>query len=611
MADAPLLQLSGIALTHGGAPLLRDVSLAVRPGERIALVGRNGSGKSTLMRIMAGRVEADAGVRSAAAGARIGLMEQDPDMSGFASLGDFAAAGLAAGQAHRVEIAAQGLKFDPSQAPDAASGGERRRAALARILAEDPDLMLLDEPTNHIDVEAIAWLEGRLRGLRGGCVIVSHDRALLAAATGATLWVDRGEVRRLDRGFAHFEDWRDEVWAKEDRENRRLDRRVAAESRWAAEGISGRRRRNQGRLRELRAMKAAQTARIGRAGTAAMALESGPRSGRKAVEARGLRKRLGGREMAGGFDFRIMRGDRIAIVGPNGAGKTTLLRLLMKEIAPDEGSVKHGSGLAPAVFDQSREALDPALSLWENLTGDAGLRVRGRSDQIMVRGAPRHVVGYLKDFLFDERRARAPAGSLSGGEQARLLLARIMARESNFLALDEPTNDLDVESLDLLQELLGDYDGTVILVSHDRDFVDRVAARTVFMDGAGDLSVHVGGWSDALAQRAAGDAAPLAAPAGAAKPAASAKRSARAGGGAKPKRAGLTFTQRHRLGQMPQIAGRLEGRIGELEEVLSDPGLYARDEGRFREASQELARLRGELGAIETEWMELMERDEG
>ncbi|MCB2110364.1 MAG: ATP-binding cassette domain-containing protein [Defluviimonas sp.] len=603
MARAPLLQLSGLSLTFGGNPLLDAVDLTVQAGDRLALVGRNGSGKSTLMKVMAGLVEPDAGSRVVPPGVSVGYLEQDPSFAGFATLGDFAAAGLAEGEGFRVDVAAEGLKFDPATPVAAASGGERRRAALARLLAEAPELMLLDEPTNHLDIEAIGWLEARLVETRAAFVVISHDRAFLRALSRATLWIDRGALRRNERGFEAFEDWRETVWAEEDLARHKLDRRIRAEARWAVEGISARRKRNQGRVRALAAMRAERAAQIRRQGSAGMALESGPVSGRLVIEAKGISKAYGEKLILRPFDLTVLRGDRVAFVGPNGVGKTTLLKILTGEIAPDTGRLRQGTKLEIAVFDQARATLDPAMSLWDGLVSDPGMAVSGRSDQVMVRGTPKHVVAYLKDFLFDEAQARAPIGSLSGGERARLLLARIMARQSNLLVLDEPTNDLDVETLDLLQDVLADYDGTVLLVSHDRDFIDRVATTTVALEGAGRAVVYAGGWSDYRAQR------PEAVPE-AAKPAPKAVAS---GPAPKPKTVsqGLSFTERHRLDALPGVIARLEAEIGKLAEFLADPELFRAAPEKFRKASEGLADRQAALHAAEEEWLALAERADG
>ncbi|RBI77202.1 ABC transporter ATP-binding protein [Roseovarius sp. TE539] len=608
MAQAPLLQLTDISLTFGGGPILSDLSLVVHPGDRAALVGRNGSGKSTLMRIMAGLVEPDTGSRTLSPGTSVGYMEQDPEMAGFSTLGDFAAAALEPGEMYRVEMAAEGLKFDPAQAVDTASGGERRRAALARLMAEAPELMLLDEPTNHLDITAITWLEQELKQTRSAFVLISHDRAFLRELTRATLWIDRGIMRRQEKGFEHFEEWRDKIWDEEDQSRHKLDRKIKAEARWAVEGISARRKRNQGRVRALQALRAERASQIRRQGTAAMALEAGPKSGKKVIEARGISKSYGGKLILRDFSVKIQKGDRVAFVGPNGVGKTTLLKILLGEVTPDSGEVIRGTNLIPAVFDQARSKLEPEKSLWENLSGDAEIGVSGRADQVMVRGQPRHVVGYLKDFLFDERQARAPVKSLSGGEKARLLLARIMARESNLLVLDEPTNDLDIETLDLLQELLDDYDGTTLLVSHDRDFLDRVASVTIAMEGDGHAIAYAGGWSDYRAQRGEeGAGAPASKDR---KPARTRTKKENAKQGGKPGKSGLTFTERHRLENLPAEIDQLEAEIAKLEELLSDPELFNREPVKFRKATDALKARQTALNSAEDEWLTLAEKAE-
>ncbi|RNF33146.1 ABC-F family ATP-binding cassette domain-containing protein [Paracoccus methylarcula] len=604
MARAPLLQLTDISLTFGGDPVFEDLSLTVQQGDRVALVGRNGSGKSTLMKVMAGLVEPDRGEVVLNAGSHAGYMEQDPDLSGFATLGDFARAGLPEGEGYRVEMAAEGLKFDPDRQVATASGGERRRAALARLLAQAPELMLLDEPTNHLDVEAIGWLEDHLSQTRAAYVIISHDRAFLRRLTRATLWIDRGEVRRRERGFEGFEDWREEIWAAEDDARHKLDRKIKAEARWAVEGISARRKRNQGRVRALQAMRAERASQIRRQGAAAMALDTGPQSGKRVIEAQGISKAFGDRVILKPFDLRVQRGDRVAFVGPNGAGKTTLIRMLTGEIAPDQGEVKLGTNLEIAVFDQARAALDPDQSLWDSLTGDPDMRVSGRADQVMVRGQPKHVVGYLKDFLFDEAQARAPVRSLSGGEKARLLLARLMAKPSNLLVLDEPTNDLDVETLDLLQDILGEYDGTVLLVSHDRDFIDRVADTTVAMEGDGRAVTYAGGWTDYRAQRGEDQPAAPGEPRKLAQPSPLP---------VKPRLAknGLSFTEKHRLEELPAIIQRLEAEIAKLSEFLSDPELYRTAPAKFRKATDALGERQAMLDKAEEEWLLLEEKASG
>ncbi|MGG7567939.1 ABC-F family ATP-binding cassette domain-containing protein [Rhodovulum sp. DZ06] len=609
MAEPPLLTLTDITLGWGGAPLFKDLSLVIQPGDRICLVGRNGSGKSTLMKVMAGDVEPDSGERFVRPGASVGRLPQDPDLSGFETLGDYAAAGLPPEERWRAESAMDALGVRQDAHPDSASGGERRRAALARIVAEGPDVMLLDEPTNHLDIDAIAWAEEHLAQTRAAFVLISHDRAFLRRLTRQTLWLDRGEARRVERGFDGFEEWRDKHWEEEDAQRHKLDRLIKAEARWAVEGISARRKRNMGRVRRLQEMKSERAGQIRRQGAAAMELSAGPKSGKLVVEAKGISKAFGDRVIVKDFSIRVMRGDRVAFVGPNGAGKTTLLRMLTGDVAPDAGEIRLGTNLVPAVFDQARAQFDEEASLWESLTHDPQLGVSGNSDQVMVRGTPRHVVGYLKDFLFDERQARGPVKALSGGERARLQLAKIMARESNLLILDEPTNDLDVETLDLLQELVADFDGTVLLVSHDRDFLDRTAATTIAMEPGGRATVYAGGWTDHLAQKklAGGDvgasgAAQAKKPKGAKKPGAKPEPAPAPAPEAAPR---FTGSQARRLEELPAVMERLEAEIAKLEEFLSQPDLYDTAPVKFAKATEGLTERQAALAAAEEEWLEL------
>ncbi|MEL6599413.1 MAG: ATP-binding cassette domain-containing protein [Pseudomonadota bacterium] len=598
MAAPPLLTLSDISLTFGGDPLFAGVELAVHPGERICLVGRNGSGKSTLMKIMAGLVDHDQGTRFVRPGTSVVYMEQDPDLSGFDTLGAYATSGVAPAEAYKVDIVMEGLKLNAGAHPADASGGERRRAALARTLAMAPDVMLLDEPTNHLDIEAIAWLEDHLSQTKTAFVLISHDRAFLRSLTRTTLWVDRGIVRRQDRGFDAFEDWRDKTFEDEDLQRHKLNRLIKEEARWAVEGISGRRKRNQGRLRRLHDMKAERAAQITRAGPAAMAFDSGPKSGRLVVEADTIAKRFEGPAIVRDFSIRVMRGERLALVGPNGAGKTTLLNLLTGSLDPDSGRIRRGANLVPAIFDQNRAALNPDQSLWDSLTEDKDLGISGKNDQIMVRGRPKHVVGYLKEFLFDDRQARGPVRALSGGEKARLLLARLMAKESNLLILDEPTNDLDIETLDLLQELVAEFDGTVILVSHDRDFIDRVATTTVLAEGDGRWTVYAGGWTDMQAQRGgAGGTSPSQRGASKAKPT---PKSAKAPKPTEPAKANPV-----KLAALEADMERLSMEIGKLEAFLADPDLYTTAPDKFAKATEALAERQDRLATVEEEWLDL------
>ncbi|MDA9953798.1 ABC-F family ATP-binding cassette domain-containing protein [Planktomarina sp.] len=597
MARAPLIQLSDISLTFGGNPVFSDLGFVVQTGDRLSLVGRNGSGKSTLMKVMAGLVEADKGYRVIPPGVSVGYMEQDPDFSTYETLGDFALSGLDMSEQYKVEIAAEGLKFDPDRPVKTASGGERRRAALAKLMAESPELMLLDEPTNHLDIEAISWLEDTLRESRNSFVVISHDRAFLTALTRATLWIDRGAVRRLEQGFGSFEAWRDKTWEEEDDQRHKLNRKIKAEARWAVEGISARRKRNQGRVRALGELRAERASQINRQSTAAMAFDSGQKSGAKVIEAKNLDLAFGSLEILKDFSLTVQRKDRVAIVGPNGVGKTTLIKTLLGEQAPDSGTVKLGTNLQIAVFDQGRTKLDPNLSLWEALTSDPSMAVSGSSDQIMVRGTPKHVVGYLKEFLFADEQMRAPVRSLSGGEKARLLLARLMAQESNLLILDEPTNDLDIETLDLLQDVLGEYDGTVLIVSHDRDFLDRVATTTIALEKGGRATVYAGGWSDYQAQKPRADQSLTAKQSAKKKTVKTTENTT-----VKP---AISFTEKHRLEALPDEIQRIEAEIFKLETFLVQPNMYIDHPAKFQKATDLLLERQAALADSEAEWIEL------
>ncbi|MGB0504730.1 MAG: ABC-F family ATP-binding cassette domain-containing protein [Pikeienuella sp.] len=604
MAQPPILTLDDIALGWGGASLFSGLSLSINAGDRLCLVGRNGAGKSTLLKIISGMMEPDSGTRFVQPGARIAYLPQEPVFSGFDTLFAYAAADLDPAEHYKAEMAMEGLEVKGDLDPAAASGGERRRAALARVLAAAPDLMLLDEPTNHLDIAAIEWLEQTLAGTKTAFVLISHDRRFLTRLTRATIWIDRGAAKRAPRGFGEFEDWRDKLMEEERAERHKLDRLIKAEARWAVEGISARRKRNMGRVRRLADLRQTRKDQIAETGRAAMALSSGSSSGKLVIEAKGVSKTFGDRTVIEPFSTRIGRGDRIALVGPNGAGKTTLLNILTGSLAPDEGTVRLGSKLEVARFDQNRSVLDPDVSLWETLTEDKMTRVSGGNDQVMVRGRPQHVVGYLKSFLFDEGQARGPVRALSGGEKARLLLAGIMARESNLLVLDEPTNDLDIETLDLLQELLADYDGTVLLVSHDRDFLDRVATSVIAMEGDGSAVEYAGGWTDYQTQRQlAGATAEIG-------------KSTRSGESKQPAKADkdqpaakaktkMSYAQTRRLDLLPGEMDKLSAEISKLEEFLADPELFTKSPGKFAKASEALDERKTALDNAEEEWLEL------
>ncbi|MCB2102747.1 MAG: ATP-binding cassette domain-containing protein [Rhodobacterales bacterium] len=592
----PILTLRGVALGYGGNPLFADLELNLARGERVCLVGRNGSGKSTLMKVLAGLVEPDAGEVFVQPGAAVAYLPQEPALPAGTAVADWVAQGLPAGDAdahHRVERLLATLGVASGADCATLSGGEGRRAALARVLAAEPDVLLLDEPTNHLDLPTIALLEETLTAFRGTVVAVSHDRRFLSRLTRATLWLDRGRVRRLDAGFDQFEAWAVEQMEIEARERAKLDKLIAEETRWSHEGITARRTRNMGRMRRLDELRAERAAWTGPAGRARMEAESGRASGRLGIEAEAITKSFGGHPVIAGFSTRILRGDRIGVIGPNGAGKSTLLRLLTGDLDPDAGTVRRGTNLDVTYLDQRRATLDPDKSVWETLCDMGG-------DQVNVRGRPRHVVGYLRDFLFEERQARSPVGALSGGERNRLLLAKALARPANLLVLDEPTNDLDMDTLDLLQEVLADYDGTLILVSHDRDFLDRTVTATIALEGDGTAREYPGGYADYERQRRA-EAAPAAK--------AEKKAKAPAPSAAKPKAAAkpgkLSYKQQRALEMLPDEIAALEDEIAALETTLADPGLFTRDPAAFQAATDRLTAAQADQEAKEHEWLEL------
>ena len=599
--SAPLIQLSEVSLGFGKHDIFKNIDLVLNKGARACLVGRNGSGKSTLLKLIAGKIAPDAGHVAVQKGIQISLMEQDPDLSSFPTLGDFAASKLSSNEIYKIEAISNGLKLNLRQEVKFASGGEIRRAALAKIIAETPDLMLLDEPTNHLDIESIQWLEDLLRNLKCGIVTISHDRAFLRAVSKTTLWLDRGILRRNEKNFADFEDWRDKTWAEEDTRNHKLKRRIKEESVWAVEGISARRKRNQGRLKALKELKLENDLQIKRQETAKMSFQSGEISGRKVLEAKSISKKIDGKPICGKFSVTISRGERIALVGANGVGKTTLLNILFRDLTPDEGTIKRGTNLSIANFDQDKGSLSMDASLQENLAGDPEIALPGRADQILVKGIPRHVAGYLKEFLFDPSTLRAPVRSLSGGEKSRLILAKLMAKKSNLLLLDEPTNDLDIETLDLLQEILCDYDGTIILISHDRDFVEQVATRVLFFEGNGNIIDFTGGYRSYLNNRSVDKSRKN-------TDRKSVKSKTMMDLRAKKKNVNLSFTDHHRLREIPREVERLELEIKKLEDFLSIDDLYLSDQKKFNKASTALAERKLKLDEIMEEWLLLEDK---
>ncbi|MBW8783514.1 MAG: ATP-binding cassette domain-containing protein [Novosphingobium sp.] len=596
MAAAPILSWEGLGLIQGTGWLFRDLDLFIGPKDRLALIGRNGAGKTTLLRLIASEIEADAGKRSIQPGTRIVRLEQDPFFTGYPTLMDFALHGPDAPARHQVEAIAGQLGIDLARPAESASGGERRRAALARALASEPDLLLLDEPTNHLDLAAIEWLEGWLGRYGGAFIAISHDRTFLTRLTRATLWLDRGALRRKEIGFGGYEAWMEQVYAEEARAADRLDARLKLEAHWLERGVTARRKRNQGRLEKLYEMRAQRAAMLDPQGTAKLKLAVDESKTKAVIVAEGVSKRFESRTIIKDFTLRIQRGDRIGIVGANGTGKTTLLRLLTGELAPDAGKVTLARTLRGVMIDQQRSLLAPDKQV-RDVLAEGG-------DWVDVRGVKKHVQGYLKDFLFDPGLVDAKVGTLSGGERSRLLLAREFARFSNLLVLDEPTNDLDLETLDLLQEVIADYDGTVLIVSHDRDFLDRTVTVTLGLDGSGTVDIVAGGYADWEAKRSR-----RAAPARAAKAApATAVTQAAA---PSPRKGKLSYKDQRDYDLLPARIAELEAAIARDEAALHDATLYARDPARFAALTEAVEMAREEVLTAEERWLALAEMVEG
>ena len=602
MVNGPQISLKNIFLSFGEKQIFEGLNLLVQPRDRIALVGRNGSGKSTLLKVLQGLVIQDEGERILSKGLSVGYMEQDPNLSEFVTLKDYVCSGVLVSDYHEGEKVAQNLGVDLDMPVNVSSGGERRRAALTKLIAENHDIMLLDEPTNHLDVEAIEWLEAELKDLSKSFIVISHDRKFLSNLTNDTIWVDRGKARRCSIGFGGFEAWRDKIWHEEDEKIHKLNRKIRSESRWAVEGISARRKRNQGRLRNLEKLRAERQSYISRTGLAKMKLESRTKSGQLVLKADKVSKSFGEKCIIRNFSIQIRKGDRIGIVGPNGIGKSTLLKILLGEVIPDLGTAKLGSNLIVAKFDQMREQLNLENSLWQNLTDDPTMKASGKAGQIMVRGKSKHVAGYLKEFLFSESQLRSPVKSLSGGEKARLLLAKLMARESNLLILDEPTNDLDLETLDLLQEVIAEYEGTVLLISHDRDFLNRTVDTSIILTGQGEFVKIAGSWEDYNNLKAKNETQNkgeyLDKKKNVSKPP---KREM-------PSKAEFSFVDKHRLDEIPNLIDRLEYEIKQLETFLSDSNLYLEHPNKFEKASAALIERQAEMKKLEDEWFKLEEK---
>ena len=592
MAPPPLLALREGFVTFGGRPLFTGVTLQVGRGEKCCLVGRNGSGKSTLLKVIAGQQALDSGERFVQPGIRVAYLHQDPEITA-ATVGDWVAEGLPEDerdQRYRVDTILEALKVDGSRSPANLSGGEGRRAALARALVGEPDALLLDEPTNHLDLPSILWLERELAAYKGALVVISHDRAFLTGVSRQTLWLDRGIVRRSEQGFADFERWQEDTIAAEEAELARMDKRLEAETHWLHRGVTARRKRNMGRLHALMDLRKNRAEHIKVQGSVKLDSQVGDVSGKLVIEAENITKMFGERVIAKNFSCRVMRGDRVGLLGPNGAGKTTLLKMLTGEIEPDEGRVRLGTNLSTAYFDQRRTQLNPEATIWQTLTDGSG-------DTVDVRGTPRHVMGYIRDFLFEDRQAHSPVKSLSGGERNRLLLAK----PSNLLILDEPTNDLDMDTLDLLEEMLAEYEGTLLVVSHDRDFLDRLVTSVIAVEGNGKLQEYAGGYSDYLIQRPPEVEAVQAKPAS--KPAAVP---------AQPKQASkLSYKDQRELDELPKKMEGLQASVLKLENQLADPELYSKNPAKFAKVTEDLETARLALAEAEERWIELeMKREE-
>ena len=594
MAPPPLLQLAGIKLTFGGTPLLSGADLSVSTGERVSLVGRNGSGKSTLLKIAAKLVEPDSGSVFVQPGAVVRYLAQEPDFSGYDTTLSYVESGLLSEDDHYIarnlveELGLTGLE-DPAHL----SGGEARRASLARALAANPDILLLDEPTNHLDLTTIEWLEKDLDGRRTALVLISHDRRFLSNLSRSTVWLDRGTTKRLERGFAHFEEWRDTILAEEEIAQHKLDRKIVMEEHWMRYGVTGRRKRNMRRVGNLQALREARRTYRGAAGSATITAGAASASGALVIEAKGINKSYGERAIVADFSIRIARGDRIGIVGPNGSGKTTLINMLIGADDPDSGTVKLGSTLEVATLNQHRDSLNPNTTVADALTGGGG-------DTVMVNGQPKHVIGYMRDFLFGPEQARTPLGKLSGGERGRLMLAQALAKPSNLLVLDEPTNDLDMETLDVLEDVIGDYPGTVILISHDRDFLDRLVSGVIVPEGDGRWTEYAGGYSDMLIQR--GEDLKREQPAS--EPKKDTPKAAASSIPAAPKQK-MTFKHKHALETLPKTIATLQAKVTDLQGKLADPKLYSRDRTGFEKITSDLGETQRKLAAAEEQWLEL------
>lgn len=593
MFEPPIMTIKEVKLSFGPHELFSDVELYINRGDKISLVGRNGSGKSTLLKVIAGIIEPDSGEMFVQPGTKIAYMPQDPNIQGYKTLKEVVLSGLQPeerDQEYRADILIEQLGILPEQNPEKASGGEQRKAFLARTLIGEPDILLLDEPTNHLDMPTIQKLEEIVSAFSGAVITISHDRRFLTDVSDVTFWLDRGIMRRNNKGFKYFEEWQEQVINQEIIEQKYLNKKIEAETEWLHKGVTARRKRNMGRLRRLQQLREERKNQIKQAGSVSMEIEEGDARSKLVIEAKHINKTYGERQLVKDFSIKVMRANKIGIVGPNGAGKTTLIKLLTKRMEPDSGFVRIGKNLEEAYFDQNRISLDPKKTLWKTLCNEG--------DHIHVRGQYRHVVAYLKDFLFKPEQAQCPVSALSGGEKNRLMLAVALAKTSNFLVLDEPTNDLDMDTIDLLQEVLGDYEGTALIVSHDRDFLDRVATSIIYMPGDGSITEYPGSYSE-LEQKLAEKSRPAKTPEKKEKP------KERKDVSAPKKTTKLSYNQQRLLEVLPQKVSELEKNIQQIEEKLGCGDLYNADREAFDRLTEELSTKKQELENAENQWLEI------
>ena len=598
VTEPPIYAIKGAELSFGTNHLFSDVNLYINRGDKISLVGRNGSGKSTLLKVISGVIEPDNGEIFIQPGVKIAYMPQEPDFSSYKTLRDVVLSGLpdnGKGLEYKADMLIQQFSIAQDATPNQASGGERRKAALAKTLINEPDILLLDEPTNHLDISTIEILENIIKNFSGAVVVISHDRMFLNNISQTTFWLDRGILRRNNKGFAFFEEWQNQVIDQEIIEQKNLNKKLEEETEWLHKGVTARRRRNQGRLRRLQQLRQERKEQIKQIGNINLNVEEGDYRSKLVIEAKNISKAFGDKQIVKDFSTRIIKGNKIGIAGPNGAGKTTLIKLLTKRLDPDSGFVRIGKNLEEAYFDQNRLSLDPKKTLWQTLCD--------KGDHILVRGQYRHVIAYLKDFLFRPDQAHCPVSALSGGEKNRLMLAKALAQPSNFLVLDEPTNDLDMDTLDLLQEVLSDYEGTMLIVSHDRDFLDRVVTSVIYMKGDGSVFENAGSYSEILQKIKT--QTPINTPDKKAQTQAKSTEDNRP-----KKQAKLSYNQQRLLEILPQKVEDLEQKISSIEQKLGDANLYTNNRGEFENLSKELASLKIEVEKAENQWLELQELKE-